>query len=202
MLTLMLCSSTHSNRTSPLLDWKTRFVKLHTDRHTFERKTWQWHEYFFRRSPRSITLFLFQPLLGCIHSYFSPHFIWTGPWLDWKTLFVKLHTDTPFSAKFDNDLSIFFADNPNQQLFLLQHLLACIHSYSSPHFTWTSPWLELKTLFVKRHTDSLLSAKFDNVMSASFVDNPDQKFLLIQNLVWCLHSCSAPALIPFEQVLY
>ena len=55
-------------------------------------------------------LFLFQNLPGCIHSYCSPRFNWTSSWLDWKTLFVKLHTETFMGAKFDNDISTFFVD--------------------------------------------------------------------------------------------
>ena len=149
---------------------------------------------FFVNNPDQ-KLLLFQNLLGCLHSYSSTHFIWRSLWLDWKTLFVKLHTETFIGSKFDNDLSNFFSDNPDQQLLLLQHLLACTHSYSSPHFIWTSPWLELKTLFVKRHTDSLLSAKFDNVISTFFLDNPDQKFLLFQHLLACIHSYSSPYFI-------
>ena len=119
-------------------------------------------------------ILLLQNLLGCLHSYSSPHSIWTSPWLDWKTLFVKLHTDTLLSAKFDNDMSTFFVDNADQKFLLFQHLLGCILSYSSPHFIWTSPRLHWKTLFMKLHTDTLLSAKFDNDMSTFFVENPDQ----------------------------
>ena len=128
---------------------------------------------FFAEHPDQKFL-LIQNLLGCLHSYFSTHFIWTSPWLDLKTLFVKLHTETFIGANFDNNKSTFFADNPDQQIFLLQHLLACIHSYSGLHSIWTSPWLDWKTLFVKLHTDTLLSAKFDNNMSTFFIDNPDQ----------------------------
>ena len=117
---------------------------------------------------------LFQHLLGCILSYSSPHFIWTSPRLHWKTLFMKLHTDTLLSAKFDNDMSTFFVDNPDQKFLLFQHLLGCILSYSSPHFIWTSPRLHWKTLFMKLHTETPLSAKFVKDMSTFFVDNPDQ----------------------------
>ena len=91
---------------------------------------------------------------------------------------MKRHTDSILSAKFDNVISTFFLDNPDQKFLLFQHLLACIHSYSSPHFIWTCPWLDLKTFFVKLHTDTLLSAKFDNDMSTFFVDNTDQYLLL------------------------
>ena len=136
--------------------------------------------------------FPFQHLLGCSHSYSSPHSTWTSPWLDWKTLFVKLHTETFIGAKFDNDMNTFLVDNPDQKFLPFQYLLGCIHSYSSPHFIWTSPRLHWKTHFVNLHTETLLSAKFDNDMSTFFVDNPDQKFLPFQHLLGCIHSYSSP----------
>ena len=139
--------------------------------------------------------FLLQKLLGCLHSYSSPHSIWTSPWLHWKTLFVKLHTDTLLSAKFDNDISTFFVDNPDQYFLLFQHLLGCIHSYLSSHSIWTSPWLDWKTLFVKLPTETFLGPKFDNDMSTFLVDNPNQQFLLFQRLLGCIHSYSSPQFI-------
>ena len=140
-------------------------------------------------------ILLLQNLLGCLHSYSSPHSIWKSPRLHWKTLFMKLHTHTLLSAKFDNDKSTFIVDNPDQNFLLFQHLLGCILSYSSPHFIWTSRRLHWKTFFMKLHTDTLLSAKFDNDMSTFFVDNPDQKFLLFRYLIWCLQSYSSPHFI-------
>ena len=119
--------------------------------------------------------FLLQHLLGWINSYSCPHFIGRSPWQDWKTLFVKLHTETFIGAKLDNDMdmSTFFGDNPDQKFLLCQHQLGWIHSYSigwihsyfSPQSIWTSPSLDWQTLFVKLHTDTPLSAKFDNDMS-------------------------------------
>ena len=52
---------------------------------------------------------------------------------------------------------------------------------------------------MKLATETLLGAKFDNDMSTFLVDNPDQKFFLLQNLLGCLHSYSS--LILFQQVL-
>ena len=63
---------------------------------------------------------LLQNLQWYIHSYSCPHSIWTSPWLDWKTFFVKLHTDTLLNEKFDNDMSTFFVDNPDQYFLLFQ----------------------------------------------------------------------------------
>ena len=140
-------------------------------------------------------MFLFQKLPGCKHSNCSPHFIWTNSGLDWKIFFVKLHTETFIRAKFDNDMSTFFVDNPDQTLFLFQNLPVCIHFYSSPHSIWTSPWIDWKTLFVKLHSDTFLSAKFNNDMSTVFVDNTDHNFFLFQKLLGCKHSNSSPHFI-------
>ena len=101
----------------------------------YERKIWQRH------------FFLFQKLLGCILSYCSLRFIWTSSWLDWKTLFVKLHTESFIGANFIKDISTFFVYYTDQKCLLLQSLLGCIHSYYRPHSIWTSPWLDWKTLW-------------------------------------------------------
>ena len=46
------------------------------------------------------------------------------------------------SSKFDNELSIFFSDQLDQQLTLLyQNLIGLWHSYVDPQIIWTSPWL-------------------------------------------------------------
>ena len=119
---------------------------------------------FFKDNPDQ-KCSLFKKLLGCIYSYSSPHFTWTSFWLDLKTLFVKLHTGTLLRAKFDNDMSTFFVDNPGQKFLLFQHLLGRIDYFFSPHFIWTGPWLAWKALFVKLHTETFIGAKFDNDMS-------------------------------------
>ena len=111
--------------------------------------------------------FLFQNLLVCIHSYSSPHSIWTSLSHDWKTLFVKLHTETFIGAIFDNDFCDFYRRKiwqrheyflyrqPRSITILFQNLLVCIHPYSSPQFIWTSPWFDWKTLFVNLHIEIL-----------------------------------------------
>ena len=164
---------------------------------------------FFEDKPDQ-KLPLFQNLPICIQSNSSPLLIWTSPWLDWKTLFVKLHTDTFLSAKCHNDISTFFLDNPDQKFCLFQNLLRCMHSHSSPHFIWTRIWLDWKTLFVKLHIETFIGAKFDNDLTAFFVDNPDKKLLLFKNLLntstltlnFLLYAyTSTLTLIPFGEVL-
>ena len=182
-------SRPHSIWWSPWLDWKTLLVKLHND--TFlSAKFDNDMSSFFVDNPKKH--FLFQNLLGCIHSYSSPRFIWTSSRLDWKTLFVKLHTESFMSAKFDNDKSPFFVDKTDQNFFLFQSLLGCIHSWCSPRFNWTSSWLDWKTLFVKLLTENFIGANFDNDISTLFVDYTDQKFLLLQSLLGCKISYSRP----------
>ena len=149
---------------------------------------------FFVNNPDQKFL-LFQYLLGSVHSYTSPRFIWTSHWLDWRTLFVILHADTFLSAKFDNDISSFFLDNPDQKFLLFKNVIGWIHSHSSPHFNWTSSWLYWRTLFVKMYADTFLSAKFDDDMRIFFVNNPDQKFLLFQYLLGSVHSYISPRFI-------
>ena len=50
----------------------------------------------------------------------------------------------------------------------------------------------MKIFVYEKSTDTLLRAKFDNYMSTSIVDNPDQWFLLFQHLLGYLHSYSSP----------
>ena len=202
-------SCSHSIWTSFSHDWKTLFVKLHTEpfigancdndiRDFYRRKIWQRHEYFFYRQPRSKTI-LFQNILKCIQYYSSPHSIWTCPYLDWKVLLVKLHTEPFIGTKFDNDLwdyysrkiwqrnEYFLHRHPRSKFFLFQSLLVCIHSYSSSHSIWTGFSHDWKTLFVKLHTEPFIGANCDNDFrdfyrrkiwqwhEYFFIDSPDQK---------------------------
>ena len=186
-------SSLHLFWTIPWLDWRTLFVGLHTD--TFlSAKFGNDLSTFFVDKPDKKFL-TFKNLLGWIHSHSSPKLIRTTLGLDWRTVLVKLHTDTFLSAKFENDLSTFFVDKPNKKFLMFKNLLGWIHSQPSLNFIWTSSWLDWRTLFVKLHTDTLLSAKFDNDMSYFFVDEPEQKFLRFNNLLDCKHSHSSPHFI-------
>ena len=135
---------------------------------------------------------LFQNVPGWIYSYVSPHSFWTSSWLEWITLFVKLHTEIFMSEKFDNEMRTFLVSNSDQNFLLVQNALDCIHSYSSSDFTWKNFWLDWKTLFVKLHTETFMSAKLDNDMSTSFIDHPDQKIFLFQKLRSCIHPYSSP----------
>ena len=131
--------------------------------------------------------FLFQSLLVCIHSCSSPHSIWTIPWLDWKTLLMKLHTEPFIGAKFDNDLWkllqaqnlattwIFFYRQPRPKTIVFQNILVCIHYYSSPHSMSTSLWFDWKTLFVKLPIETFIGDKIWQRHEYSFRRQPRSK---------------------------
>ena len=131
-----------------------------------------------------------QHLLGGIHSSASPQFSRISPRLDWKALFVKL-------PKFKFELEIwqppkyFFVEQPDQKFLLTQHLLGGIHSSASPQFSRISPRLDWKALFVK-----LPKFKFELEIwqppKCFFVEQPDQKFLLMHNLLGGIHSSASP----------
>ena len=57
---------------------------------------------------------------------------------------MKLHTEISMSAKFDNDISTFYVDNPDQKFFLYENLVGIIHTLSSLYSIWTSSWLDWK----------------------------------------------------------
>ena len=139
---------------------KAFFVNL-AYRDLYRRKVWQRHEYFFFVVNPDQKFLLFRKILGCIQPYSYTHFIWTSSWLDWKTLFAKLHTDTFLSATFDNDKSSFFVDNRDRKIRLFKNLIGWIHKYYCPNSIWTSSWLDWKTLFVNVHTKTYIGAKFD-----------------------------------------
>ena len=183
-------ASPHSVWTRSWLDWITLFVKLHTKTFIGAKFDNDMRTFFVDNLDQKLIMFQIQ--LEYIHSYASPHSVWTRPWLDWKTIFVKLHTETFIGAKFDRDISTLFVDNSDQKFLLFQNILGCIHSYSSTLFNWTSSWLDRKTLFVKLHTETFIGAKFDRDISTLFVDNSDQKFLLFHNLLVCIQSYSSP----------
>ena len=50
--------------------------------------------YFSDQLDQQLTLY--QKLIGLWHSYVEPQIIWTSPWLYWKGLFMKVHTNIFF----------------------------------------------------------------------------------------------------------
>ena len=110
---------------------------------------------------------------------------------------MKQLTDNFLCAKFHNEESTFFVENPDQKFFLFQNLLVCIHSCSSPHSIWSPPWLVWYTLFVKLHSDTFLSAYLDIDMSIFFVENQIKKSFRFRTY-WYAYTHTL-ALIPFER---
>ena len=145
MLTILLQPSFHLNNSLTRLKntFRETFRLRKKYRHSFERKIWQLHEYFYRRQSRSMIPSVSAPT-RMLTLLLQPSFHLNKTLTRLKTVFVKLHTDTLLSAKFDNDLSTFFVDNPDQKLLPFQKLLEFIHSYCRPHFIWTSSWLVWK----------------------------------------------------------
>ena len=134
--------------TSPWLDWKSPFMKLHKS--IFELEIWQRVKYFFRRSPKFEIISASEPtrimtlLLGpSIHLNKSLTIL--------KVTFHETAQEYFLSSKFDNVLSTFFVDHLYPILSLLQNLLGLWHSYLGPQSIWTRPWLDWKSLFMKLH---------------------------------------------------
>ena len=130
---------------------------LHTENFRAQKLTTTW-TIFFRSHPDQ-EFILFQNLIEWVHSFSNPHFIWTSSWLDWKTLFVILHTDNFWAQKLTTTWVFLSWATQIKKILLFQYLLGSIHSYSSRHFIWTIPWLDWKTLFVILHTENFWAQK-------------------------------------------
>ena len=241
--------------TSPWLDWKSLFMKLHKS--IFELEIWQRVKNFFRRSPIFDIISASEPTrIMTLLLRTSIHLNKTLTRL--KVTFHETAQEYFLSSKFDNVLSTFFVDHLYSMLSLLQNLLRLWHSYLGPQSIWTSPWLDWKSLFMKLHKsifeleiwqrvkyffrrspifdiisaseptrimtlllgpsihlnksltilkvtfhetaqEYFLSSKFDNVLSTFFVDHLYPILSLLQNLLGLWHSYLGPQ--SFEQVL-
>ena len=147
-----------------------RYIHFYSSPHSISKSAWlDWKKPFREAAYRDC---YWAQNLTMTHSF------WTSHWHDWKTLFVRQHIETFMSAKFDNDMSHLFAYKQDQRFLLIQNLQECIHSYSSPHSIWRSPWIDRKTPFKNLHTEIFIGANFDNDISTFYVDKADQKFFL------------------------
>ena len=136
-------------------------------------------------------LSLFQNLPGLRHSYLGPQPIWTIPWQDWESLFMKLHKSL-FWARNLTTCWVLFHRWPISNIIFFENLLRLWHSYLGPQPIWTSPWQVWKSLFMKLHMSIFLSSKFDHVLSSFFVDYLYQILSLFQNLLGLWHSYLGP----------
>ena len=133
-------------------------------------------------------LFHSQTVLGPWHSSLDPQFIWIGPWLGWKAIYVETLYSEFLSAKFDNVSSTFFVYHLGQKLFHSQTVIGPWHSSLDPQFIWISPWLGWKAIYVETLYSEFLSAKFDNVSSTFFVYHLGQKLFHSQTVLRLWHS--------------
>ena len=90
-----------------------------------------------------------QTVLGQWHSSLDPQFIWIGPWLGWKAIYVETLYRAFLSAKFDNVSSTFFAHHLGQKFFPPQTVFGQWHSSLDPQFIWIGPWLGWKAIYIE-----------------------------------------------------
>ena len=133
-----------------------------------------------------------QTVLEQWHSSLDLQFIWIGPWLGWKAIYVELLYRAFLSAKFDNVSSTFFVYHLGQKFFPRQTVLGQWHSFLDPQFIWISPWPGWKAIYVETLDSAFLSAKFDNVSSTLFVCHLGQKFFPPQTVLGQWHSSLDP----------
>ena len=136
-------------------------------------------------------LSLFQNLIGLWHSYLGPQPIWTSPWQDWKSFFMKLHRSV-FELEIWQRVKYFFRRRP----------ISNYTSVSEPTRIMTLPLrtsthlnkslTRLKITFLETAREYFLSSKFDNVLSTFFVEDLYQKLPLFQNLLGLWHSYLGP----------
>ena len=98
-----------------------------------------------------------QTVLGQWHSSLDPQFIWIGPWLGWKAIYVETLYRAFLSAKFDNVSSALFVYHLGQKFFPPQTVLGQWHSSLDPQFIWISPWLGWKAIYVETLYSAFLS---------------------------------------------
>ena len=71
-------------------------------------------------------LFPSQTVLGQWHSFLEPQFIWIGPWLGWKAIYVETLYSEFLSAKFDNVSSTFFCIPPSSKILSLSDCIRTV----------------------------------------------------------------------------
>ena len=132
-------------------------------------------------------LSLFQNLLGLWHSYLGPQPIWTSPWQDWKSLFMKLHKSI-FELEIWQRVEYFFRRRPLSNITFVSEptRIMILLLRTSTHLN--KSLTRLKINFLETAREYFLSSKFDNVLSTFFVDVLYQILSLFQNLLGFWHS--------------
>ena len=132
-------------------------------------------------------LSLFPNLLGWRHSYLGPQPIWTSPWLDWKSLFIKLHKSI-FELEIWQRVKYFFRRWPLSIIISVSDSskIMTLLLRTSTHLN--KSLTRLKITFHETAQEYFLSSKFDNVLSTFFVDDLYQLLSLFQIPVGLWHS--------------
>ena len=105
-----------------------------------------------------------------------------------KTAFHETAQAHFSSSKFDNVLTTFFVDDLDQKVAVRQKPTRIITLLHRPSIQLNKSLTRLKTAFHETAQAHFSSSKFDNVLSTFFVDDLDQKLVLLQNLVGLSHS--------------
>ena len=168
-----LIKSVHSytsplfNWTSSWLYWRTLFVILHTDNFWAQSLTTSWILFFVDNPDQKFLLFWnligrveYTPTLALISfdqvlDQVEEHFSWNCI----PTLFLAQNlTTTWVNFSLTTQIIIFFFLRFYWEAYALILALVSFEKF----------WLDWKTYFVKLHTDTFLSAKFDNDMNTFF----------------------------------
>ena len=139
-------------------------------------------------------LSLFQNPLGLWHSYLGPQPIWTSPWQEWKSVFMKLQNFTRvfFELEIWQRVKYFFRRWPQSNIISVSEptTIMTLLLRNSTHLN--KSLARLKFTFHETAQEYFLSSKFDNVLSTFFVDDLYQILSLFQNQLELWHSYLGP----------
>ena len=135
---------------------------------------------------------MFHNLLGLSNSLVDPHFIWKSPSLDWVSLFMKLNKCILIFELKIWRIKYFYRRPPRWKNIAVSEPARTITVLRRPSFPLKKSFTRLKIAFHETAQEYFLSSKFDNVLSAFFVDHLDGKRSLFQNLLELSQSYAGP----------
>ena len=127
-------------------------------------------------------LSLFQSLLGLWHSYLGAQPIWTNPWQDWKSIFLK-QPRVFFELEISLRAKYFFRRRPTSNIISVLEPARIMTLLLSSSTHLNKSLARLKITFHETAQKYFLSSKYDNVLSTFFVDDLYQILSLFQNLL-------------------